>query len=406
MLPQIIVELAHAVDAEGGRLYAVGGWVRDQLLGLSSKDVDCEVHGLEIGQVEALLQKRGRVNFVGRSFGVFKLSTPEGIFDISLPRVDLSAKAARPEPHMGLLRACERRDFRCNALLYDPLADEIIDLVEGRADLQQKKLRAVDPARFGEDPLRALRAVRFSASLGFSPDAELVALCQSMVLSAEPVERIWGELSRTLLSAHPGRGLEALLQFRQLQGLLPELVPGQVPSAAKALEQAVPLRDGLADQGGALSVMLGVLLHFVEPTQRPELLARFKISRPGSVPVRQFTLALGHRLPLQVPPSDSALCELSEIGPMDWVLAVAVAVDPRLNFRSLSERCRELGVHQGPLPVLLRGGDLQEAGISPGPEMGRALKALRKVQLSGGLSTRTEALSWLRSHLASGANSG
>lgn len=406
MLPQIIVELAHATDAKGGRLYAVGGWVRDQLLGLSSKDVDCEVHGLELEQVEALLQERGSVNFVGRSFGVFKLSTSQGIFDIALPRVDLSAKSARPEPHLGLLRACERRDFRCNALLYDPLTEEIIDLVGGRKDLQQKILRAVDPTRFGEDPLRALRAVRFSASLNFSPDAELIALCQSMPLGAEPVERIWGELSRTLLSPHPGRGLKALLEFRQLDVVLPELSPDQVSVAAKALERAVPLRDRLAKKEGALSVMLGVLLHFVEEPQRSGLLARFKIKRPGGVPVRQFLLDLGPRLPLQVPPPDSALRGLSEIGPMAWVIAVAAAIDPALDFQSLSGRYRELGVAEGPLPVLLCGEDLKKAGIFPGPEMGRVLKALRKVQLNGGLSTRTEALDWLLRHLASCVKSG
>ena len=401
MLPQIIVELAQSVETEGGRLYAVGGWVRDQLLGLSSKDVDCEVHGLEIGQVEALLKERGRVNFVGRSFGVFKLSTPQGLFDIALPRVDLSADAARPEPHLGLLRACQRRDFRCNALLFDPLTNEIVDLVEGRTDLSEKKLRVVDPSRFGEDPLRALRAVRFSASLGFSPDDELIALCQSMDLRPEPVERVWGEIRRTLLSEHPDRGLEALDCFHQLHVVLPEIQSARLPELVAALRRSVPLRNSLADSAGALSVMLGVLLHFVEADRRGELLARFKIARPGGVPVRKFTLALGRFLPLNNPPRDSDLRHLAEVGPLSWIVAVASAVDPDLDSQALSKRCDELGVADGALPALLRGPDLQEAGISPGPQMGRIMQALRKVQLDGGLSNREEALDWLMAHIAS-----
>jgi hypothetical protein len=400
-LPQILIELAEVVEDKGGRLYAVGGWVRDQLLGISSKDVDCEIHGLQAGQVEALLKVRGQVNFVGRAFGVFKLSSREGIFDIALPRVDLSADAARPEPHLGLLRACERRDFRCNALLYDPLTDEIIDLVEGRADIQNKQLRVVDPTRFGEDPLRALRAMRFSASLGFSPDDVLVDLCRGMDLSAEPVERVWGELKRTLLSAEPGRGLQALVDFQKLDSVLPELETIGVPALAAALRRAVVYRDKLSDQSGAIVVMLAVLLQTVPPAQRSALLARFKIIRPGGVPVRKITLALAGRLPLNTPPTDSVLRHLSELAPMAWILAVASALEPQLNHGNLEKKCEDLGLMGGPLPSLLKGQDLQDAGISPGPEMGKTILALRKVQLDGVLSSRDQALNWLTAYVAS-----
>lgn len=400
-LPQILIELAEVVEGKGGRLYAVGGWVRDQLLGISSKDVDCEIHGLQAGEVEALLKVRGRVNFVGRAFGVFKLSSREGIFDIALPRVDLSADAARPEPHLGLLRACERRDFRCNALLYDPLTDEIIDLVEGRTDIQHKKLRVVDPTRFGEDPLRALRAMRFSASLGFSPDDVLVDLCRGMDLSAEPAERVWGELKRTFLSGEPDRGLQALVDFQKLDSVLPELETNGVPALAAALRRAVVHRDKLSDQSGAIVVMLAVLLQTVPAAQRSAFLVRFKIIRPGGVPVRKITLALADRLPLKTPPTDSVLRHLSELAPMAWILAVASALDPQLNHGSLEKKCEDLGLMGGPLPSLLKGQDLQEAGISPGPEMGKAILALRKVQLDGVLSSRDQALNWLTVYVAS-----
>lgn len=400
-LPQIIIELAEVVEAKGGRLYAVGGWVRDQQLGISSKDVDCEVHGLEAAQVEALLKVRGQVNFVGRAFGVFKLSSRDGIFDIALPRVDLSATAARPEPHLGLLRACERRDFRCNALLYDPLTHEIIDLVEGRMDIQNKQLRVVDPTRFGEDPLRALRAMRFSASLGFSPDDALVELCRSMDLSAEPVERVWGEVKRTLLSAEPARGLQALVDFEKLDSVLPELDLQAVPALNEVFRRAVVYRDGLQDQSGAIVVMLSVLLQAVSPAKRAALLKRFKIIRPGGVAVRKITLALADRLPLESPPTDTVLRHLSEVAPMPWILAVASALEPQLDHGILEKKCLELGLMDGPLATLLNGQDFQDAGIAPGPGMGSAIHALRKAQLDGVLSSRGQALDWLAAYVAS-----
>jgi hypothetical protein len=286
-------------------------------------------------------------------------------------------------------------------LLYDPLTDEIIDLVEGRADIQNKQLRVVDPTRFGEDPLRALRAMRFSASLGFSPDDVLVDLCRGMDLSAEPVERVWGELKRTLLSAEPGRGLQALVDFQKLDSVLPELETIGVPALAAALRRAVVYRDKLSDQSGAIVVMLAVLLQTVPPAQRSALLARFKIIRPGGVPVRKITLALAGRLPLNTPPTDSVLRHLSELAPMAWILAVASALEPQLNHGNLEKKCEDLGLMGGPLPSLLRGQDLQDAGISPGPEMGKTILALRKVQLDGVLSSRDQALNWLTAYVAS-----
>jgi hypothetical protein len=147
--------------------------------------------------------------------------------------------------------------------------------------------------------------------------------------------------------------------------------------------------------------MLAVLLQTVPVAQRSALLARFKIIRPGGVPVRKITLALADRLPLKDPPTDSVLRHLSELAPMAWILAVASALDPQLNHGSLEKKCEDLDLMGGPLPTLLKGQDLQDAGISPGPEMGKAILALRKVQLDGVLSSRDQALNWLTAYVAS-----
>jgi tRNA nucleotidyltransferase/poly(A) polymerase len=396
-----LTELARAVEAEGGRLYAVGGWVRDQLLGVESKDIDCEVHGLEIHQVEALLQARGEVNYVGKAFGVFKLSTPEGLFDIALPRVDLGVSAAKPEPHLGLHKASLRRDLRCNALLFDPLTEEVIDTVDGRADIEARRLRVVDPSRFGEDPLRALRAARFCATLGFEPDEELVSVCRKMDLSTQPVERIWPELMRMLLSDNPGRGLRALLAYRQLEAVLPELEEGNLPALAEALERAVAPRNALERKEGGLCVMIAVLLAHMPETRRNAFFSRLKIERPGGIAIRRIALRLLLELPLEAPPSDSRLRHLAEICRLSWALAVAAALTPQLDSAASLKRGVALGLSDGPLPSLLGGRDLGAAGIPQGPEMGVMMRAARKAQLDGVFSTRPEALTWLRAHFAS-----
>jgi len=371
------------------------------LLGVDSRDVDCEVHGLEIGRVEALLQERGEVNFVGKAFGVFKLSSDAGVFDISLPRVDLGVDAAQLSPNIGLHQAALRRDLRCNALFFDPISDEVIDTVEGCADIREGRLRVVDPNRFGEDPLRALRAARFCASLGFVPDDELVGICREMDLGSQPVERIWSELRRLLLSAHPEKGIRALRRLGLLGQVLSELEEEQAEALSEALERAVPVRNALVKQEGALCVMVSVLVSsFAEP-RRSSFFTRLKIEKPGGIPVRRIALGLAEQLPLSSSPSDSRLRHLVEVCELSWVLAAAKAWTPGLDVEACFRRGQELGIGQAPLPVLLRGSDLEEQGIQQGPEMGVMMRAARKAQLDGVFSTRPEALAWLVAEIAS-----
>ena len=136
-----------------------------------------------------VLGRLGRVEPVGNSFPVFKLAgLGDGAIDVALPRRE--SKAGRGhrgfvvegDPTMSIADAARRRDFTVNAIAWDPLTGAYEDPFDGRADLTRRVLRAVDPATFGDDSLRVLRAVQFAARFEFALDGDTAALCRRIPL--------------------------------------------------------------------------------------------------------------------------------------------------------------------------------------------------------------------------------
>ena len=215
--------LARAVREAGGRLWVVGGWVRDRLRGDTDAggDLDLEVYGLDAAACEQLLSHYGRVRRIGRSFPILRASGIDA--DVSLPRRE-SARGSldAAEPALDFADAARRRDLTVNSIGWDPLADELLDPLGGAADLEAGVLRASDAARFGDDPLRGLRVATFRAALDLEPDAALRDLCAALDLAALPAERVFHELSKLLFTKHPSRGL-AFLRETGLLRFLPAL---------------------------------------------------------------------------------------------------------------------------------------------------------------------------------------
>ena len=221
------VEIAQAVRDAGGRALVVGGWVRDHLLGVRSKDVDIEVFGLDVERLEALLAGFGSVHAVGRAFGVLRVGGID--VDFSLPRRDSKRGPGHrgfdvaPDPTLDFAEAARRRDLTVNSIGIDPLTGELLDPHGGRRDLERRVLRATDPARFPEDPLRGLRVAQLAARLEMAPDAELVDLCRTLDLSELSGERVFDELAKLLLhAAKPSIGFRILEDTGQLR-FFPEL---------------------------------------------------------------------------------------------------------------------------------------------------------------------------------------
>ncbi len=448
------LELATAVAERareaGGRALFVGGWVRDRLLGRRSKDIDVEVYGLPADRLKTLLSELGQVNAVGESFTVYKL----GPIDVSLPRRE--SKSGRGhrgftvtgDPDLSVHEAARRRDFTVNAIGWDPLRDEYHDPWDGRSDLDRRCLRVVDPTTFGDDSLRVLRALQFTARFEFTLDPESAVLCKSIALDDLPAERIWGEFEKLLSAPRPSVGFHLALELGVIERLFPELEalvgceqePEWHPEGdvwvhtLMVIDQARTRIDDL-DRPQQLAVMLGAVCHDLgKPATTAYIDGRIRSrnhEEAGVAPTHAFLDRLnvhslqGYDVRGQViglvaqhlkpgmwhtsnsPVGDGAFRRLAR--KVDLELLARLAKSDCLGRTGefdcsamdwFLERARALGVeHEPPAPLLL-GRHLLTEGLTPGPGIGRILKAVYERQLDGQVATLEEALAVARELIA------
>jgi tRNA nucleotidyltransferase (CCA-adding enzyme) len=464
-LPPGLERLLAALRASGGRPYLVGGAVRDALLGLPAREFDVEVYGLPDERLRAALAADFRVDAVGAAFTVYKVSGDglEAPVDVALPRRDSKIGpghrgiAVTGDPDLPVREAARRRDFTVNALLFDPKDGEILDPWNGRADLDARVLRAVDAATFGDDPLRALRAVQLAARFELSVEPATAALCASMPLLELPRERVFGEMEKLLLKARrPSRGLALLREWKMLDAVAPELLPlaattqdpewhpeGDVwAHTLQVVDEAAALIDDLRerDTPRALTVMLGALCHDLgkpATTTFEEGRIRSRGHEEAGVPPtlslldrwNVFTL-LGYDVRAQVAAlvrdhlkpgelykererlSDGAIRRLARKCEPDLLYRVARAdclgrrpgTFAPVAMEWFRDKVRELDVAVRPPEPLLKGRDLLELGLRPGPEVGRVLKVVYERQLDGAVTTEEEARAEARRLLGFGGN--
>ena len=221
----------------GFQALLAGGCVRDMVLGRAPKDWDVAT---DAGPEEVAVLFANTVA-VGAQFGISVVMLDEGDYEVARFRRDgpyrNGRRPASIEPADARADA-QRRDFTINGLFYDPASDEILDYVGGQQDLHAKIIRAIgDPAaRFAEDHLRLLRAVRFAARLGFTIEPETWdALCaQTARIADVSAERIRDELTLLLTEGGAVCGLRLLDQSGLLQAVLPEVAAMRgVPQDAK-----------------------------------------------------------------------------------------------------------------------------------------------------------------------------
>ncbi len=248
------------------KIYAVGGSVRDELLGLPVTDRDFVVVGATPAQMVELGYKP-----VGRDFPVFL--HPETKEEHALARTE--RKTARgyhgfefhAAPDVTLEEDLARRDLTINAIARDT-DGALIDPFGGAADLKARLLRNVGPA-FAEDPVRILRVARFAARFDFALAPETLQLMRAMVVRGEAdalvAERVWQELARGLMERQPARMFGVLMECGALAVVLPELAGLangaasrhwlQILDAAAARSLALPARFALlAMQAGAQAI--------------------------------------------------------------------------------------------------------------------------------------------------------
>ena len=193
------------VEGLGGKIFSVGGAVRDKFLGKDSKDLDILITGIPMDKLERLLTKYGRVDAVGESFGVLKF-VPQGAtddIDIAIPRTEqkvgdghkgFDVKSDHELPIEDDLR---RRDFTINAIAKD-VNGNLIDPYNGQEDLKNKIIRVVNPEAFADDPLRMLRGVQFASRFDFTIEPKTMELIKTNASKIKEIagERIFIELEK------------------------------------------------------------------------------------------------------------------------------------------------------------------------------------------------------------------
>ena len=411
-LYQLVLRLAGIFSARGGRAMLVGGSVRDALLGRVVKDFDIEVHGLAAGELLSALEGVCEVDTVGMSFGVIKVKHRE--IDITLPRKENKTGAGHrgflveTDPALSFAEAAARRDFTVNAVMYDPLTDELIDPWNGAEDLKNGILRHVSE-HFSEDPLRVLRGMQFAARLGFRAAPETLALCAELDQNELAVERIGAEWEKLLLRGKSiSAGLEFLKQCRWIR-FYPELEKisrgGNWPELGAFADRCAALRPAGKDRAllfmaSALTALCGTdpgsaarecagfcrrLWNREELIARAALLVRTFREYAGASP-DIFTDPLCRRLSL----------ELHGLALLALLFEGAEGQDAADRLRSAGER---LGVLDAPPAPLLTGRHGIAAGMTPGPAMGEILRECFEAQLDGRFTDLEGAEKFLRERL-------
>jgi len=216
-----------------GDVYAVGGYVRDLIRGIPSEDVDILITHHPVEEIIKKIKSYGKVDLVGKSFGVIKFTINRKTYDIALPRRDMPKESEvrghkdfiiSANPDIPIEIDLQRRDFRCNSIALRLIDNTLIDPFGSLEDIRAKIIRLTNPKAFPEDPLRILRAARFASVLNFSIDTEIYDSSKDIDLSGLSVERVNEEIFKILLlSPLPSSGLEELFKLGVLRQLFPEL---------------------------------------------------------------------------------------------------------------------------------------------------------------------------------------
>ena len=365
--------------------------MRDLLLDLAPKDFDVATSA----RPDELLRLFPGSGLVGAHFGVVLVKEDgagTAVVEVATFRSDHAYRdGRRPEGvtfETDPREDARRRDFTINAMMMDPRSGAVLDYVGGRADLQARLIRTVGDAmaRFGEDHLRLLRAVRFAARLEFEIEAGTFEAMRALAGRVRSVstERVREELVRILTEGGARRGVELLAAA----GLLAEIAPEVVVT-----REMLAMLDGLRG-GASVTLAIAVLLHGV--AQPAAVVERLRFS--NDVVARVDSLVREQR---RFPDLQAmAVSELKRFLRRDWFDEclelyrlhgeAAGAGGEHYEFA----RVKAAGYSRDDLfPArLVTGDDLIALGHAPGPDFGRLLEALETERLEGRVNTRDEAL--------------
>jgi poly(A) polymerase len=416
----------------GYESYLAGGCVRDMLMNKEPQDYDITTSA----KPDEVAKMFPDTIPVGAQFGVILVMVDDVPFEVATFRYDgpyLDGRHPSQVRYGSLREDVLRRDFTINGMVYDPIEDAVIDLVGGRQDIEARVIRAIgEPrARFEEDRLRMIRAVRFAASLNFAIEAQTLAGIRELAPTATLVswERIGDEITRILTEDGARRGFEVLDETGLLQVVLPEiaamkgveqspdyhpegdvfahtlLLLGQLKAPTETLAYGCLLHDvakpaclrkegeritfyGHMERGAEMAeVILQRLKRSRQTWERVAYLVRNHLRHTQAPAMRLSTLKrfLG----------EDGIGELLELTRMD-----ALAANGDLTYYNFcQEKLAELKQEEIHPEPLVRGRDLIELGLTPGPVFSQILAQIEEAQLSGELHNRQEAMDWVKKHI-------
>ncbi len=423
------VAIVKRLREEGYESYLAGGCVRDFLLNKTPQDYDIATSA----RPEDVQRIFPRTIPVGAQFGVVLVMLDGQSFEVASFRFDgpyLDGRRPSQVRYGTLQEDIFRRDFTINGMVYDPVENRVIDLVEGKRDLARRCIRAIgDPRqRFEEDRLRMVRAIRFAASLNFDIDSlTLDAIKQSAPMITQiSSERIGEEITRILTEGGARRGFELLDETGLLRILLPEI------EEMKGVEQSPEHHP----EGDVFKHTLLTLCHLEKPTEtlaygcllhdvgkpvcfRKEadritfyghtdrgaemaqaILKRLKRGR--AVWERVAYLVKNHLRHTQAPKMrlstlkrflrEEGIDELLELARID---ALSSSGDLQY-YHFCQERRSQMQEEEIRPEPLLRGTDLIAMGYIPGPIFAEILRRVEDAQLGGELTSRQEAIEWVK----------
>jgi poly(A) polymerase len=398
-------EIVRRLREAGYQSLWAGGCVRDLILDRLPSDYDVATDARPDQVMEAL---PFHTIPVGISFGVIRVNHPRrrGVeVEVATFRNDGTYVDGRRPESVSFTTAREdaaRRDFTINGMFLDPLTGELIDYVGGRADLDNRLLRAIgDPLeRFREDKLRLLRAVRFASrfDLTIEPKTfDAIRLMADEVRTVSP-ERIAQELRRMLAHASRASAMRLARETGLLAAILPELT-NSGDRESDAWDRRMRILEALADQAD-FTLAFAALLRFVGPGVAGEVASRLRLSNAERDRIVWLVDSRGSLDGAETfPPSRLkpilAHPGIGELLALERAVAVAFGADvSEIAFceRYLAEQ------PDGPInpPPLVTGDDLVRHGLTPGRHFARILDDIRKAQLDGIIHNKDEALSRLK----------
>ncbi|NOZ22722.1 MAG: CCA tRNA nucleotidyltransferase [Planctomycetes bacterium] len=421
---RIATEVVRELQGRGYEAYFVGGGVRDMIRGETPTDIDVATNATP-DEVESIFRPS---KLVGAHFGVVVVVQDGVQVEVATFRADGDYLDGRRPEEVTFTDAegdVRRRDFTINALLYDPIADKLIDLVGGKADIEARLIRAIGEPRdrFAEDHLRLLRAVRFAARLRFDIEPETARAIRDLAEKIKIVsaERIGEEMRKILVAKGRDRGIRLMEELGLLLHVVPEVSdmvgveqPPNLHPEGDLFEHVLLMLSYLKDPSPELA--WGVLLHDIGKPRTIEYADRIRY--PGHEAVgADLAAGVCRRLKMSNESRDAIvylvrrhMCfkdvenmrlstlkrllghpEFPELIELHRVDALASGGD-LTHYKFCVQKREELGEERMKPAPLITGHDLIKLGLEPGPAFSKILSTIQDEQLDEKLTSREDAL--------------